>query len=117
MTDLFAWTNLFPRNTGLPVTIWVSVDGRVATDPYHLNKIEHAKLVTAWRRLNSAALAAHWRGEIDGAEMALRSQPVPPELTRAQYLKLRMEREDLPGVVIVGGHVVSDRFGEMYGNA
>jgi hypothetical protein len=27
--------------------------------------------------LNRDALLAHWRGEIDGIEMGLRSQPVP----------------------------------------
>ena len=36
------------------------------------------------------------------------------ELTREEYLKLRAEREDFPGIVVVGGHVISDRFGEKY---
>jgi hypothetical protein len=36
------------------------------------------------------------------------------ELTKAEYLKLREEREDLPGIVVIDGHVVSDRFGEEY---
>jgi hypothetical protein len=36
--------------------------------------------------------------------------------TREEYLKLREARENLPGIVVVGGHVVSDRFGEQYGD-
>jgi len=74
MTDLFEWTNLFPRNTGLPVTIWISVKGAVATDPHHPEKIEHAAEIDAWIRLNREALLAHWNGEIDGAEMAARTR-------------------------------------------
>jgi len=77
VTDLFAWTNLFPRNTGLPVTIWVSVHGRVATDPYNPDATEHAAAVAAWVALNCEVLLEHWRGNIDGAEMALRSKRLP----------------------------------------
>jgi hypothetical protein len=70
-TDLFEWTNIFARNTGLPVTVWVSVNGIVATDPYNPDKIEHADMVNAWVVLNRDALLAHWRGDIDGTEMTL----------------------------------------------
>jgi hypothetical protein len=45
-----------------------------------------------------------------------RPKPATKELTRAEYLKLREEREGLPGIVVIGGHVVSDRFGELYGD-
>jgi hypothetical protein len=42
-----------------------------------LEKIEHADAVSAWVELNRDALLAHWRGDIDGAEMTLRTKPVP----------------------------------------
>ena len=75
--DLFEWTNLFPARTGLPVTLWVSVHGVVATDPYHPETIEHDEAVTAWVMLNSAALLAHFIGAIDGVEMAMRTKRLP----------------------------------------
>ena len=31
--ELFAWTSLLSARTGLPVTVWVSAAGLVATDP------------------------------------------------------------------------------------
>jgi hypothetical protein len=62
--DLFEWTNLFPQNTGLPVTIWVSVCGTDATNPSNSDKIEHADAVFAWIKLNHEVLIAHWRGDI-----------------------------------------------------
>jgi hypothetical protein len=76
-SDLFVWTTLFSRTTGLPCTIWVSIHGIVATDPCHPEKVEHRYAVLAWIDLNREALLAHWRGDIDGVEMALRSQRVP----------------------------------------
>ena len=75
MTDLFEYTNFFPRNTGLPVTIWVSVNGVVATNPHDRSMSEDsASEIDAWIRLNREALLAHWNGEIDGAEMAARTR-------------------------------------------
>jgi hypothetical protein len=44
---------------------------------HRLEKIEHADAVFAWVELNRDALLAHWRGDIDGAEMTLRTKPVP----------------------------------------
>ena len=49
---------------------------------------------------------AHWQKH---------RHPKRRELTREEYLKLREERENFPGMIIVDGHVVSDRFGEQYG--
>ena len=51
--------------------------GIVATDPHEPEKIEHADTVSAWVELNRDALLAHRRGDIDGAEMTLRTKPVP----------------------------------------
>jgi hypothetical protein len=77
VTDFCEWTNLFPRNTGLPVTIWISVDGVVCTDPYNPEKVERAEAVTEWISLNREALLAHWRGDIDGgASEAVENQIV-----------------------------------------
>jgi hypothetical protein len=77
MTDLFEWTNLTPGNTGLPCTIWVSIEGVVATDPYHPEQLRHAAAVGRWMMLNQRALRAHGRGEIDGLEMAQRLVKLP----------------------------------------
>ena len=70
------WTNLFPRNTGLPVTIWISADGAVTTDPYH-PQAEHTPDIAAWVELNRDALTAYWRGDIDGWEMLLLMKRAP----------------------------------------
>lgn len=59
------------------LTSRASVRGIVATDPHAPEKIEHADTVSAWVELNRDALLAHWRGDIDGAEMTLRTKPVP----------------------------------------
>ena len=77
MTDLFAWTNLFPARTGLPVKIWVNVDGRVATDTYHPENVSHPDEVRAWIEFNADVLAQHWVGDIDGVTMAVRTRKVP----------------------------------------
>ena len=77
MSDLFAWTNLFPHRTGLPATIWVSVHGQIASDPDGAEHGGHREAVFAWIELNREVLAEHWRGEIDGAEMAARAKRLP----------------------------------------
>jgi hypothetical protein len=78
MTDLFEWTTLLRDKTGLPCTIWVRLDGVVATDPYHPEKlVEHAAAVGRWMMLNQRTLRAHARGDIDGAEMAARVVKLP----------------------------------------
>jgi hypothetical protein len=75
--DLFEWTSLSPERTGLPVTLWVSVTGRVVTDPYDPVDLVYREAVETWTTLNRAILAEHWRGDIDGGEMAARSRPLP----------------------------------------
>jgi hypothetical protein len=78
MTDVFEWTNLLRDKTGLPCTIWVRVDGVVATNPYHPEKLnEHAAAVGRWMMLNQRTLRAHARGDIDGIEMAARVVKLP----------------------------------------
>jgi hypothetical protein len=53
------------------------VRGIVATDPHTPEKIEHADTVSAWIKLNPRLSARSLRGDIDGAEMTLRTKPVP----------------------------------------
>ena len=68
--DGFLETSLFPRSSGLPVTISVGLRGTVAARP---RAGEGAitpgvsAAVDAWVALNYATLAAHWAGEIDSA--------------------------------------------------
>jgi hypothetical protein len=72
--ELFAWTSLLSARTGLPVTVWVSAAGLVATDPRDPANVVHRDAVQAWMDLNRTVLADHWHGHIDGAEMALLSK-------------------------------------------
>ena len=72
--ELFAWTSLLSARTGLPVTVWVSAAGLVATDPRDPANVVHRDAVQAWMDLNRTVLADHWRGHIDGTEMALLSK-------------------------------------------
>ena len=77
MIDLFEWTSLFPRSTGLPVTIWISVKGIITTNSYNSNEIgEHTAAVSAWIELNRETLSAYWRGDIDGKEMCMALLPL-----------------------------------------
>jgi hypothetical protein len=95
--ELFLMVNLYPRTTGLRMTIWAGPgDGshapRIRVNMIHGNRMSLAgaaavgilptphliagslstqdlEAVSAWVELNRKALLAHWRGEIDGAEM------------------------------------------------
>jgi hypothetical protein len=75
---LFEWTNLFAEHTGLPCTIWINVHGVVTTDPSTQEVAsEHANAVSAWGNINRETLEAHWRGDIDSAELVERLRPLP----------------------------------------
>jgi hypothetical protein len=92
--DLFEMANLFPRTTGLPMTVWVSPRGnarhdvRVKVNMTHGNQMNAAntavvgvrpgphviagqlspddeRAVFEWIALNTAALVAYWDGQID----------------------------------------------------
>ena len=96
--DLFEVANLFPRTTGLPVTVWVSPRGgarhdvriKVARTPgdrmdiadaavvgvppqpallYGELKAEVVRAVFAWASMNREALVAYWDGELDNLEL------------------------------------------------
>jgi hypothetical protein len=97
--DVFRLTNLSPSTTGLPMTVWIgprrakthvpvllvntghgdatrlASTAVVAIEPVprllkgYLSERDLAH-VTAWIEVNTSALLALWRGEIDGAELA-----------------------------------------------
>ena len=96
--DLFEMANLFPRTTGLPMTVWVSPRGnarhdvRVKVNVTHGNHMSPAnttvvgvrpsppliagdlspddeQAVFKWVSLNTAALVSYWEGQIDTVQL------------------------------------------------
>ena len=96
--ELFEMANLFPRTTGLPMTVWVSPRGnarhdvRVKVNMTHGDQMNIANtavvgvrpsphLITGhlsaddqqavfeWISLNAAAILEHWDGRIDTIEL------------------------------------------------
>jgi hypothetical protein len=103
--DLFEMANLFPRTTGLPMTVWVSPRGnarhdvRVKVNLTHGNQMniantavvgvrpgphlvagqlapEDERAVFEWVALNTAALVAYWDGQIDTIQLGERLHPL-----------------------------------------
>ncbi len=103
--ELFLMANLYPRTTGLPMTVWVGPkagvqhDVRIKVSQTHGNRMDlrdaavvavrpkprllHGRLKSAdldvvqrWIALNEAAIIAHWNGETDGAELATQLRAV-----------------------------------------
>lgn len=96
--DLYEMANLYPRTTGLPMTVWVSPRGGARHDARvkvsvvggdrmvpegaavvgirpeprliegELSRADFA-LVARWITLNGAALLAFWDGELDTIEL------------------------------------------------
>lgn len=104
--DLFEMANLFPRTTGLPMTVWVSPRGgarhdvRIKVNLTHGNQMNLAntavvgirpsphtiagrlaekdeQAVFAWVTLNAAALVAYWDGHIDTIQLGQQLKPLP----------------------------------------
>jgi hypothetical protein len=104
--ELFEMANLFPRTTGLPMTVWVSPRGnarhdvRVKVHMTHGNQMNPAntavvgvrpaphliagqlapddqRAIFQWVSLNTDALVAYWDGQIDTIELGNRLEPVP----------------------------------------
>jgi hypothetical protein len=96
--ELFEMANLYPRTTGLPMTVWVGPRGnarhdvRVKVNMTHGNQMsidnvavvgvrptphmiggrlyaEDQRAVFAWIDLNAATIVAYWEGDIDTAEL------------------------------------------------
>jgi hypothetical protein len=106
--DLFEMANLFPRTTGLPMTVWVSPRGnarhdlRVKVNMTHGNQMNVAntavvgvrpaphliagrltpddeRAVFQWLSMNAAVLIAYWDGQIDTIELGDRLHPIPTQ--------------------------------------
>ncbi|MGH7112775.1 MAG: hypothetical protein ACREFK_20430 [Stellaceae bacterium] len=103
---LFEMANLYPRTTGLPMTVWVSPRGNARHDvrvkvnmmrgdhmtvdntavvgvrptPHMVEgglSAEDERAVFAWITLNEAALIAYWNGDIDTVQLAGALRPLP----------------------------------------
>ena len=99
--DLFEMANLFPRTTGLPMTVWVSPRGRARHDAHIKVYLSpgpcmdvtntavvglrprprlikgrlpgpELDLATQWIGLNEAVLLDFWNGAIDTVELGTR---------------------------------------------
>jgi hypothetical protein len=97
--EVFEMANLYPRTTGLPMTVWVGPRGnarhdvRVKVNMTHGNQmnidntavmgvrpsphvvagqlpLDDERAVAAWIALNEAAIIAYWDGDIDTLELA-----------------------------------------------
>ena len=103
--DLFTMTNLYPRRTGLPMTVWASPRGsarhaaRIKVNMAHGERMTIANTavvrlqpspkviagelkaddrdaVFRWIALNEQALLDHWHGRIDGGDLIERLRPL-----------------------------------------
>jgi len=103
--DLFEMANLFPRTTGLPMTVWVSPRGnarhdvRVKVNMSHGNQMnvtntavagvrpsphmitgrlspDDQRAVFQWLSLNVDALVQYWDGQIDTIQLGQLLKPV-----------------------------------------
>jgi hypothetical protein len=108
--DLYEYANLYPRATGLPMTVWVPLrsDARrqalVRVNTRHGPRMTIAKtavvsvhptphvisgrltpadrqVVFEWISLNTDPLLAFWEGQIGSAEFAYKLKPVGPHLS------------------------------------
>ena len=104
--DTYLMSNFYPRETGLPMTVWVNVKGgarhdvRVKVSPVHGQRIVlddlivigvrpeprllHGALsatdfaaVSAWIKLNQEVIVDHWNGVADTSELVRRLQRLP----------------------------------------
>lgn len=105
--ELFEVANLFPRTTGLPMTVWVSPRGnarhdvRVKVNATHGDQMNIAnttivgvrpkphviagrlsaddqRAVFEWISLNTAAIVEHWDGRLDTIELGRLLKRIPP---------------------------------------
>jgi hypothetical protein len=112
--ELFEMSNLFPRTTGLPMTVWVSPRGnarhdvRVKVNMTHGNQMNIAntavvgvrpnphvaaghlspddqRAVFEWVLLNTAALVAYWEGGIDTIELGQQLKRMPSRPSGAPF--------------------------------
>ncbi len=106
--DLFEMANLFPRTTGLPMTLWVSPRGnarhdvRIKVNLTHGNQLNAAntavvgvrpspqmiagrlspddeRAVFEWVSLNADALIEYWDGRIDTIQLGQMLKAIPAQ--------------------------------------
>ena len=104
--ELFEMANLYPRTTGLPMTVWVGPrgnarhDARIKVNMAHGDRMtientavvgvrpsphivagqlssDDERVVAAWVALNAAAIIAYWDGDIDTLELVQQLKPLP----------------------------------------
>jgi hypothetical protein len=104
--ELFEMANLYPRTTGLPMTVWVGPRGRARHDVRVKVNMTHGdqttidntavvgvrpaphlvagqlssedqRLVFEWIGVNAAAIVAYWDGSIDTLELVQALKPLP----------------------------------------
>jgi hypothetical protein len=104
--DLYEMANVYPNETGLPMTVWVSPRGHARHDVrVKVCRVHGARMtidntavvairptprlvegqlspldmnvVNDWLRLNEAALVDYWEGTIGTVELARRQRPQP----------------------------------------
>jgi hypothetical protein len=102
----FEMANLYPRTTGLPMTVWLSPRGnarhdvRIKVNMTHGNQMtvdntavvavrpaprvlagrlstDDRQAVFNWINLNAAAIIAYWDGDIDTVQLSQMLQPLP----------------------------------------
>jgi hypothetical protein len=105
--ELFEMANLYPRTTGLPMTVWVSPRGnarhdvRIKVNMTHGNQmtVENTAVVAVrpsprviagrlspdderaifnWVTLNATAIIAYWDGDIDTVQLSQALKPLSP---------------------------------------
>jgi hypothetical protein len=105
--ELFEMANLYPRTTGLPMTVWVSPRGNARHDVCVKVNLTHGNqmivdntavvgvrpaphivigqisaadqsAVFTWIMLNAPTIIAYWDGNIDTAELIQMLKPLPP---------------------------------------
>ena len=79
--DTYLMSNFYPRETGLPMTVWVNVKGgarhdvRVKVSPVHGQRIVLDDLIVI--KLNQEVIVDHWNGVADTSELVRRLQRLP----------------------------------------
>jgi hypothetical protein len=104
--ELFEMANLYPRTTGLPMTVWVGPrgnarhDARIKVNMTRGNQMNidntavvavrpsphviagrlprgDERALAAWITLNTDAIVAYWNGDMDTLELVQALKPLP----------------------------------------
>ncbi|MFZ3234036.1 MAG: hypothetical protein WA417_15020 [Stellaceae bacterium] len=104
--ELFEMANLYPRTTGLPMTVWVSPRGnarhdvRIKVNMTHGNQMtvdntavvairpvphliagrlsaDDGRAVFDWITLNATAIISYWDGDVDTVQLSQLLRPLP----------------------------------------